>query len=170
MNKRDDDRLSTADLAREGDYKAERSQEWMVNRGEAEAARSGGPEMAREKVAEDRRTAENLRDRDTVADAPKAASRDVGTEREMQLLEREEMMRFRQRWSDIQAGFVDEPRRAVEQADSLVAETMQRLAQVFSRARQQLEHQWDRGEDVTTEDLRVALQRYRAFFDRLLSV
>jgi hypothetical protein len=66
-------------------------------------------------------------------------------------------------------GFVDEPRRAVEQADALVADLMQRLASVFSDERKSLEGQWDRGDDVSTEDLRVALQRYRSFFDRLLS-
>ena len=74
------------------------------------------------------------------------------------------------RWTEIQAGFVDEPRRAVEQADALVADVMTRLAQVFSHERETLEHQWDQGDYVTTEDLRVALQRYRSFFDRLLSV
>ena len=77
---------------------------------------------------------------------------------------------LRQRWADIQGGFVDEPRRAVEQADSLVADVMKRLAEGFSAERQALEKQWDRGDNVTTEDLRVALQRYRSFFDRLLSV
>ncbi len=76
---------------------------------------------------------------------------------------------FRGRWEDIQTGFVDEPRRAVEQADALVAELMQRLADSFSQERQNLEAQWDRGDDVSTEDLRVALQRYRSFFGRLLS-
>jgi hypothetical protein len=64
---------------------------------------------------------------------------------------------------------VDEPRHAVEQADSLVAEMMQHLAQLFADERSKLEAQWTRGEDVSTEDLRVALQRYRSFFDRLLS-
>src|SRR5438132_1273668 len=73
------------------------------------------------------------------------------------------------RWTEIQAGFVDEPRRAVEQADALVADVMTRLAQVFAHERETLEHQWDQGNNVTTEDLRVALQRYRSFFDRLLS-
>jgi hypothetical protein len=76
---------------------------------------------------------------------------------------------FRSRWLEIQAAFVDEPRRAVHEADSLVAELMQRLAQTFSDERTSLESQWDRDEDVSTEDLRVALQRYRSFFDRLLS-
>ena len=77
---------------------------------------------------------------------------------------------FRARWSEAQTGFVDEPRHAVEQADSLVAEMMQRLAKVFADERSKLEVQWSRGDDISTEDLRVALRRYRSFFDRLLSV
>jgi hypothetical protein len=77
---------------------------------------------------------------------------------------------LRSRWKEIQTAFVDEPRRAVEQADGLVASAMKRLAEVFAQERSGLEQQWDRGDSVSTEDLRVALQRYRAFFDRLLSV
>jgi hypothetical protein len=77
---------------------------------------------------------------------------------------------FRNRWRDIQTGFVDEPRRTVEQADELVAELMQRLAQSFSEQRSTLERQWDASDEVSTEDLRVALTRYRSFFERLLSV
>ena len=82
----------------------------------------------------------------------------------------EEAGQFRTRWADIQGAFVDSPRSAVERADSLVAETMKRLAEMFSEERSKLEGQWDRGDNVTTEDLRVALQRYRAFFDRLLNI
>jgi hypothetical protein len=85
------------------------------------------------------------------------------------LLAQAELGRFRDEWEDIQVGFVDEPRRAVEQADSLVAELMQRLAASFSDERSRLEAQWDRGDEVSTEDLRVALTRYRSFFERLLS-
>jgi hypothetical protein len=77
---------------------------------------------------------------------------------------------LRTRWKEIQTAFVDEPRKAVEQADGLVASAMKRLAEVFAQERSGLEQQWDRGDSVSTEDLRVALQRYRAFFDRLLSV
>ena len=77
---------------------------------------------------------------------------------------------FRARWENLQVSFVDEPRHSVEQADSLVAETIKRLAEVFADERQKLEKQWDRGDNVSTEDLRLALQRYRAFFGRLLSV
>ena len=77
---------------------------------------------------------------------------------------------FRTRWTEIQAAFVDEPRRAVEQGDALVADVIKRLATSFADERSKLEGQWGRGDNVSTEDLRVALQRYRAFFDRLLSV
>lgn len=77
---------------------------------------------------------------------------------------------FRNRWTEIQTAFVDEPRRAVEQADGLVAEVIKRLADSFAQERSKLEGQWGRGDDVSTEDLRVALQRYRGFFDRLLNV
>lgn len=76
---------------------------------------------------------------------------------------------FQNRWVDIQARFVDEPRESVQAADSLVAELMSQLADGFSRVRSGLEGQWDRGDSVSTEDLRVALQRYRAFFERLLA-
>ena len=77
---------------------------------------------------------------------------------------------FRSRWDTIQTSFVDEPRQAVERADSLVAEVMQELARTFAEERQKLEAQWGRGDNVSTEDLRVALQRYRSFFSRLLSI
>ena len=77
---------------------------------------------------------------------------------------------FRNRWRDIQAGFVDEPRSAVEQADQLVAQLMQRLAQSFSEQRTNLEKQWEASEKVSTEELRVAFTRYRSFFERLLSI
>jgi hypothetical protein len=86
------------------------------------------------------------------------------------LFPKDEANDFHKRWTDIQTGFVDEPRRAVEQADALVAEVIKRLANSFAEARAELEGQWGRGDNVSTEDLRVALQRYRAFFDRLLSV
>jgi hypothetical protein len=82
----------------------------------------------------------------------------------------EEAKEFRARWDTIQGGFVDEPRRAVEQADSRVAGAMKRLAEMFADERAKLEGQWDRGDSVSTEDLRVALRRYRSFFGRLLSV
>jgi hypothetical protein len=86
------------------------------------------------------------------------------------LFHRDEADEFQSRWFAIQACFVDEPRQSVEEADQLVAAVMKRLAEVFSTERQNLEKDWDTGEDVSTEDLRVAFTRYRSFFDRLLSV
>jgi hypothetical protein len=77
---------------------------------------------------------------------------------------------FRSRWERIQIGFVDEPRTAVVQADELVASAIKRLAEIFAAERQKLEAEWDKTDNVSTEDLRVALRRYRSFFDRLLSV
>lgn len=89
---------------------------------------------------------------------------------ETALFGEDEAGQFRSRWTEIQSAFVDSPRSAVERADSLVAETMKRLADTFADERARLEAQWDKGDNVTTEDLRVTLQRYRAFFDRLLNV
>lgn len=86
------------------------------------------------------------------------------------LLLPEEAKDLRARWDAIQVSFVDEPRRAVEQADGLVALAMKRLAEMFAAERAKLEGQWERGDDVSTEDLRLALRRYRSFFGRLLSV
>lgn len=92
------------------------------------------------------------------------------TERREALFPGTEAQSFQGRWTEIQAGFVDEPQKSVEKADALVAEVMQRLAQVFADERSRLEQQWDRGEDTDTEALRQSLRRYRSFFDRLLSL
>jgi hypothetical protein len=94
---------------------------------------------------------------------------DEGLEERRPLLDDGELERFRSRWDSVQVRFVDEPRGSVKDADALVAELMQRLAETFADERSGLESQWERGTDVSTEDLRVALQRYRSFFDRLLA-
>jgi hypothetical protein len=78
--------------------------------------------------------------------------------------------KLRDQWDSAQTTFVDDPRAAVESADHLVVETIQILSTSFTQERSRLEEQWARGENVSTEDLRVALQRYRSFFDRLLSI
>jgi hypothetical protein len=91
-------------------------------------------------------------------------------EHEAPLFSPEEAKDFHTRWDAIQVSFVDDPRLVVEQADSLVALTMKRLAEMFAAERARLEGQWDRGGNVSTEDLRLALHRYRSFFGRLLSV
>jgi len=74
------------------------------------------------------------------------------------------------KWDALQVEFIDEPRRAVEKADNLVATAMKRTAEIFAEERARLEHQWDRGDNVSTEDLRIAMRRYRSFFRRLLAV
>lgn len=90
-------------------------------------------------------------------------------DRPTQLFPDQELNDLRARWDKTQISFVDEPRAAVEQADSLVATVVKRIAEQFAAERAELEHQWDRGDNVSTEDLRQALRRYRSFFDRLLA-
>jgi hypothetical protein len=111
-------------------------------------------------------------DRDTTERSGTAGfgqSETTATDDSPELLPREQNAEFQTRWEKIQTGFVDEPRQTVEQADELVADVMKRLAEGFAAERERLEGQWGRGEDVSTEDLRVTLQRYRGFFQRLLS-
>ena len=141
-----DIRLSTADLANAGE---------------------------RQRVHADRDVTEEqrLHHGDMIADATSPArSATKADDAPTPLFASQESDDFRHRWSDIQTGFVDEPRQAVERADELVASAIKRLAEIFATERSTLEEQWARGGDASTEDLRVALRRYRAFFDRLLSV
>jgi hypothetical protein len=118
----------------------------------------------RGETASDERTASTAA---FAANADRDRRDDTGDSPE--LLPREQNAEFQTRWEQIQTGFVDEPRQTVEQADELVADLMKRLAEGFAAERERLEGQWGRGEDVSTEDLRVTLQRYRGFFQRLLS-
>ena len=142
----------------------ERSDERLSTR---DIASPGGDPGA---VAADR--VEPVGDGDVVTDEPTAGrgpSRDAGQSTHGDAPLVADADAFQSRWEDIQVRFVDEPRRAVEDADALVATVMQRLAEGFAQERERLEAQWGRGEDISTEDLRVALQRYRSFFRRLLS-
>ena len=100
----------------------------------------------------------------------RAADQDARARDTAPLFPSNELETLRTRWKDVQTAFVDEPRKAVEEADGLVASAMKRLAEVFAEERSGLERQWDRGDSVSTEDLRLALQKYRTFFERLLSV
>jgi hypothetical protein len=97
-------------------------------------------------------------------------ARPVEAEKPVSLFHDEEGRGFRTRWDAIQTGFVDQPKAAVEQADALVVEMLKRLTDGFGNERAKLESQWSRGQDVSTEDLRIALKRYRSFFERLLSM
>lgn len=100
---------------------------------------------------------------------PGSAEADAGREA-APLFDEGAIGEHRERWQAIQADFVDDPRQAVKKADELVAELIGQLAKSFADERSKLEGHWDRGDDVSTEDMRVALQRYRSFFGRLLSI
>ena len=168
--KRKNDELTTADLA---------------GRGDALRDPESRPQLVRnqDRAASDAAVATNPEwpgDRDPAVAERNAASVDnAATQRPpaaninnqpSPLFSESEVGDFRSRWSNIQTAFVDEPRRAVEDADNLVASLMKKLAEGFANERSRLEGQWDRGDNVSTEDLRLALQRYRSFFDRLLKV
>jgi hypothetical protein len=110
---------------------------------------------------------EHLSTADFVASGGQGAARDEGPG---PLLTADLVQELRARWDDVQTGFVDEPRQAVQRADELVARAMKHIAESFANERKNLEQQWDRGDEVDTEDLRQALRKYRAFFQRLLSI
>ena len=150
-----EENLTTADLA-QGKRPAseDRPREDRPKEDRPKPVLAGRPgESAQNATSEIRKTSET---RNTPEAAP--------------LFPNNELEDLRNRWSAVQTAFVDEPRSAVEQADGLVASAMQRLAEVFAEERSRLEQQWDRGDNVSTEDLRIALQRYRSFFPRLLSI
>jgi hypothetical protein len=105
-----------------------------------------------------------------VARSATAGTRLTDDTRQIDLFPNEELVGYRTRWESIQTGFVDQPRAAVEQADALVSQVLTRLIDVFTRERSALEGQWSKGDNVSTEDLRIAFTRYRSFFHRLLSM
>jgi hypothetical protein len=123
------------------------------------------PDAASEPLARERGADEP----DAAGPAEEQAHTEADSTEQEPLLSEADTNGFTARWREIQTGFVDEPRESVAQADALVADLMQQLAAGFSDERERLERQWDSGDDVSTEDLRVALTRYRSFFDRLLS-
>jgi len=99
---------------------------------------------------------------------PSTAGTESSTEKS--LFAEDELSGLRSRWNDVQSGFVDDPRDCVQKADALVSDVVEQLTTGFSEARSRLEAQWARGEEASTEDLRLALKRYREFFERLLAV
>jgi hypothetical protein len=129
---------------------------------------------ADDQTYEDQRHEEAVDERDRINSAATRVSAENTsanqTEERTALFSQDETKSLRSQWDSIQVGFVDEPRQAVERADSLVAGAMKRLAEMFADERSRLEGQWDRGDSVSTEELRQALRRYRSFFGRLLSV
>jgi hypothetical protein len=147
----DDEEITTADLAQGKRPVSE-------PRGPQPVMTEGNLELGRK--VESERSLESSRPLEATGKSNEAAPLFPGNELEG----------LRGRWKEVQTAFVDEPRKAVQQADGLVASAMKRLAEVFAEERSKLEQQWDRGDNVSTEDLRVALQRYRTFFERLLSI
>jgi hypothetical protein len=159
------DRLFTRDIA---DAAAERRDRVREEARERETRPAPAPVASTGPDSEEERHREPVTAVDPAPGVARAA--DQASAEAHALFPGDEAGGFRSRWDAIQTGFVDEPRVAVEQADELVAQVVTRLAEVFSRGRSQLEQQWDRGDSISTEDLRLALKRYRSFFDRLLSV
>ncbi|MFD9105562.1 hypothetical protein ACFVZN_31400 [Streptomyces virginiae] len=161
---------TTEDIMNSG---ADEERRAPVYPGEATSERTGGP--GAEDPAGTARTAGTAETAETAgtAEADEPAGRGdargpAQADTEEPLLGTSETEEYRRKWSEIQGRFVDDPQDAVRSADTLVAEVMQALAGSFSTRKQGLEGQWGRGEQVATEDLRVSLQHYRSFFNRLL--
>ncbi len=152
--KRKEDQLTTADLAG-------RNEGQNNPRDVSGVENPDRPKPVRSEIADPR-----LRENASAAKPAQPAQHDTTPSA---LFSDSDIRDLRTRWSNVQTGFVDEPRRAVEEADKLVAAVMQRLAEGFATERSNLEKQWDRGDNISTEDLRVAFRRYRSFFDRLLN-
>ena len=81
----------------------------------------------------------------------------------------DDVEQLRERWQAIQAEFVDDPQQAVQKADALVTDVIDNLTRTFEQTKDLLDTQLGEADDVSTEDLRVGLQRYRTFFERLLA-
>ncbi len=107
---------------------------------------------------------------DTAPAATDTAPAAAESETELSLFAEDQLAGLRARWDNVQAGFVDDPKGCVQTADGLVSDVVEQLTTGFTEARSRLEQRWSRGEEASTEDLRIALKRYRAFFERLLAV
>jgi len=168
-----EDNISTADLA---GARTDSATDRQANRERTEGVIDVEPEVRDVRAVEVQKTevsaqAVPVQQAGATAAEPSRVSPSQSHEQERgPLFSSEEATNLRSKWDAIQVGFVDEPRRSVQEADGLVAAAMKRLAEQFAAERSNLEGQWDRGSDVSTEDLRVALRRYRSFFGRLLSV
>jgi len=145
----EEDRLTTADIA---------------NPTPRQARAAANREANAESNADSRIPLPAATPADNTTAAANAARNDVAP-----LFPDDELHNFRARWDQVQGSFVDEPRKAVEQADNLVASVVKRIAEQFAAEREKLEHRWDKGDEINTEDLRQAFRSYRSFFDRLLS-
>jgi len=150
----EEDRLTTADIA---------------NPTPRQARAAANREANAESNADSRIPLPAATPADNAGATANAARNDVARNEVAPLFPDDELHNFRARWDQVQGSFVDEPRKAVEQADNLVASVVKRIAEQFAAEREKLEHRWDKGDEINTEDLRQAFRSYRSFFDRLLS-
>lgn len=135
------------------------------------------PDNAQDGEASTEQVQVQVQDRDPRTEQVQVQDREASTEqvavaddgRHASLLEDSELQSINTRWKDIQAEFVDEPAQAVRKADALVAELMERLTAMFATERSELEARWEGDSQVSTEDLRQGLRRYRSFMERLLA-
>ena len=160
-------RTSAAELARreaaEAEQRRAEEQAERIERREAEVSRA-----EREAAEVQRPEASEVRQKRTVEDR-QLEGRERATEDFTPLLPESDTAGYQQRWESIQTRFVDAPRESVGDADALVSEVIQRLSSRFAEEREQLEGRWRSGSEVSTEELRQLLRRYRSFFHRLLS-
>jgi hypothetical protein len=135
-------------------------------------ARTMASAVAREPVKDEQRRDDERRaanDRERIAEQ-RVEQREGMDDRPMPIFADGEADGYRTQWDAVQTGFVDEPRKAVQEADALVDVVIKRLSDVFAAERTSLENQWGKGDEASTEDLRLALRKYRSFFERLLSL
>ena len=175
--------LSTASLAhvndqRENENRASEPTRAPLPRRELESAvrdadrppADGGPALVQPGMSRPGTPRDQNRTEAVAYRQPDATRKTPNEEQNTPLFSEPESRDLFSKWDALQVGFIDEPRRAVEQADHLVATAMKRTAEVFAEERERLERQWDSGDNVSTEDLRIAMRRYRSFFHRLLAV
>ncbi len=158
----DDQSLSTADLASAGRHDAGDTTTPAGSGGDVETPAESGGDV--ETPAESGGDVETPAASGGDVETPAASGGDVETP---ELIDEEKVTGFRDRWQNVQTGFVDDPKQAVRQADELVAAVISALATTFAEHKSDLEAQWQQGEPAT-EELRIALRRYRSFFDQLL--
>lgn len=160
--------MTTHDEQISTDRPAPASEAAPVTQTEAASVPRTEPAAAREAAGAPETAAPAHEAAAAVADEPTAAG--SPTDDNTVLFAEQHRSGLHSRWNDVQAAFVDDPKQCVQNADSLVQEVVDELTASFADTRSRLEAQWARGEDASTEDLRVALTRYRDFFERLLSV
>jgi hypothetical protein len=128
----------------------------------------GVEEIADERVDEAEQPAAPRTEVEPIAVGPSSVA-DEEAEGTDLLLPAERRDDLRRVWLEVQSSFIDEPQDAVRKADGLVQDVLRSVAEGFESARRGLEGDWQRGEQVNTESLRLAFRRYRALFERLLS-